>query len=98
MMVAVLAAIFDQSLARTNALKNVVSAAANAVAAVVGGATTIEDPHSRVLAYSQAHGADAHDREQLGTHSGSRGRVRPPVGRVLGRPRFSLIRRRSAQR
>lgn len=34
MMVAVLAAIFDQSLARTNALKNVVSAAANAVAAV----------------------------------------------------------------
>ncbi len=34
MMVAVLAAIFDQALARTNALKNVVSAAANAVAAV----------------------------------------------------------------
>lgn len=33
MMIAALAAIFDQSLARTNALKNVVSAAANAVAA-----------------------------------------------------------------
>ncbi len=34
MMVAVLAALFDQSLARTNALKNVVSSAANAVAAI----------------------------------------------------------------
>jgi uncharacterized membrane protein YfcA len=34
MMIAVLAAIFDQSLARNNALKNVVSAAANAVAAI----------------------------------------------------------------
>ncbi len=34
MMVAALAAIFDQSLARTNALKNVVSASANAVAAI----------------------------------------------------------------
>ena len=33
-MIAVLAAIFDQSLARNNALKNVVSAAANAVAAI----------------------------------------------------------------
>ncbi len=34
LMVAVLAAIFDQSLARTNALKNVVSVPANAVAAI----------------------------------------------------------------
>lgn len=34
MMIAVLAAIFEQSLARTNALKNVVSVAANGVAAV----------------------------------------------------------------
>ena len=34
MMVAVLAAMFDQSLAKTNALKNVVSSPANAVAAI----------------------------------------------------------------